>query len=77
MENRKINEDVKEKILEKVPEDVFNNFGPKTLFRMEAFSDMSGGWRAGHTKPTVESRKEKNRMKNKVARKSRRINRGK
>ena len=75
MKNRKIDPEIEEKLKEKIPANVFNNIGPKQLYNMEAFLDMSGGWRAGYTKPTIEARKKQNRMKNKSARKSRKINR--
>lgn len=47
---------------------------PKKQFKMGITVDTNG-WRAGYTKPTLESRTEKRRRKNKAARISRRNNR--
>lgn len=49
--------------------------GPKAHSRMGLFTEA--GWHEGYTLPTIEQRKAKRRAKNKVARKSRRVNRQK
>ena len=52
----------------------FFTLGPKELNRLELSFNLNG-WRSGYTKPTIKSKKLKNRARNKIARKSRRDNR--
>jgi hypothetical protein len=48
--------------------------GPQRLFRL-GFAHDANGWRAGYTKPTLESRTTKRRTQNKNARKARKLQR--
>lgn len=73
--SRRIDIDKIEKLKEKVNPTIVDNLGPKQLQNAGLYLDTSDGWRAGYTKPTIQARKEKNRLKNKMSRKSRRTNR--
>jgi hypothetical protein len=77
MNKRKLDMEKINKLKEKVNPDIVDNIGPRQLYATELYEDMSGGWRPGYTKPTIEARKEINRRRNKQARISRRINRKK
>lgn len=73
--SRRIDVDKMEKLKEKVHPTVIDSLGPEKLHNSGLYIDSNDGWRAGYTKQTIEARKEKNRLKNKVARKSRKTNR--
>ena len=49
---------------------------PKRLFKL-GLAAASDGWREGYTKQSIEKRSESRRMRNRIARKSRRTNRKK
>lgn len=74
MDKAKKNVSERFNIEESQAEDYLKQHGPKRLMKMGLLEDKFS-WRAGFTKPTIESRKAKNRKKNKLARKARRANR--